>query len=127
MPPRPRRRRDYPAEYQRRLALEVERARERGIPFSRARARGHPESVPGTLSVSELRVGRLSVRNLQFYGDLNRRLGQAGVSQEAVDLTNRYGFRLEASRNGRLFTLGLVPPEMVARMNHRSRQIFFGY
>ena len=117
--------RNYRAEYRRRLALEAERARARGLPFSRSRARGHPG--PGVLSVSELRIGRLKVSTLSYYADLNSQLRRLGFGSDAVDLANRHGVALQFSKAGAPYTIGMVPPEIIDRMSHASRQIFFGY
>lgn len=124
MSPR-RRQRDYRAEYRRRLALEADRARRLGIPYSRTRARGHPGR--GDLSATEIRVGRLRASTLEHYAEINAQLRRLGFGSAAVDLANRYGYAIQVSKEGRPYTIGRVPPEIIDRMTHASRQIFFGY
>ena len=117
--------RNYPLEYERRLRIEGERARRYGVPFDRGRARGHPS--PGHLSASELRVGRLKVTTLEWYADLNHQLRRLGFGSDAVNLANRRGVALQFSKAGNPYTIGFVAPEIIDRMSHASRQIFFGY
>lgn len=120
--------RDYRAEYARRLQLGRERGYSRQVARGRhAREGGRlPDGSKATIiSVQEIRGGRLRASTLETMHRMNAGL-RGPFAFAWLRAAQARGWAVHETRSG-FVTTDDVPPAIIEALLHRERQYFFGY
>lgn len=124
------RKRDYKAEYRRRINLNVY---ERGLTVQQARGRHADEGVRMPDGRKHVRISVQEVTRGFLRADTVEDLHRVNVGLRGPDAAKwrafalRMGWQVYASKKGFLYTQNDVPSELIARMEYSERRYFFGY